>query len=124
MHIDANYTKARQSLICAVCDGSKEAGLLCCWGCYKKHGLRYGTPPAVQAKLDRSNDPDGVWARREAADEAFRNWLNRVDATCGYETRRDLGAVSAWRFAYDVGLSADTAISDARQARTLASIRD
>jgi hypothetical protein len=35
------------------------------------------------------------------ADDDFRNWLNFMDATLGYECRRKLRTVAEWRVIFD-----------------------
>jgi hypothetical protein len=36
-----------------------------------------------------------------SAPAEFADWLNKIDATIGYETRRKIGTVKAWRAMYE-----------------------
>jgi hypothetical protein len=47
-----DHPRVRASLICPVCEQAKDYGLVVCWPCYRKHGLRYGNP-VVDDILDR-----------------------------------------------------------------------
>lgn len=42
-------------------------------------------------------------AKQDFEDEVFSNWLNRVDATVGYETRCQLGSTVRWRKVWFLG---------------------
>lgn len=46
-----DHPHLRQSAICPLCSGPKDAGLVACWHCYRRYGLRDGNP-AVEARLD------------------------------------------------------------------------
>lgn len=44
MQID--FPHVRASSICPLCSGSKEAGLVCCWSCYREWRVRDGNQEA------------------------------------------------------------------------------
>ena len=41
-----DYPHVRSSIVCPLCHGHKEAGLLVCWPCYRAWGLRDGNAEA------------------------------------------------------------------------------
>jgi hypothetical protein len=41
--------EVRSNGICPLCFGPKTYGLVTCWPCYHRHGLKYGNPEAEQA---------------------------------------------------------------------------
>jgi hypothetical protein len=40
---------------CPLCEGYKEIGLVVCWPCYRKYGLRNGNPEA-ENKIEEANN--------------------------------------------------------------------
>jgi len=40
--MEMDFPHVRSSLICPLCGGSKEAGLICCWSCYRDRRMREG----------------------------------------------------------------------------------
>ena len=44
-----DHPRVRQSGICPLCDGEKERGLVACWPCFRRSGLKYGAPDAERA---------------------------------------------------------------------------
>ncbi len=41
-----DYPCVRASEVCPLCKGYKDQGLIACWYCYHRHGLRYGNEEA------------------------------------------------------------------------------
>ncbi len=42
MELIIDHPKIRESEVCPTCQGKKETGLVVCWSCYRKYGLRNG----------------------------------------------------------------------------------
>ncbi len=40
--IEIDHPKVRNSETCPTCQGHKDQGLVTCWPCYRKYGLRNG----------------------------------------------------------------------------------
>lgn len=49
MPASPDFPLVRASLTCPLCFGAKEAGLVACWACYRRIGLRYGNKDAEVA---------------------------------------------------------------------------
>ncbi len=45
----------RADAFCPLCEGVKGAGLVCCWPCYRREGMRNGNPKA-EAAIARRNE--------------------------------------------------------------------
>jgi len=50
-----DYPNVRSSTICPLCGEEKEAGLIVCWACYRKHEVRYGNPE-VESLLNHAEN--------------------------------------------------------------------
>lgn len=44
-----DHPEVRASVVCPLCLGPKDTGLICCWSCYRSKELRYGNPEAEQS---------------------------------------------------------------------------
>jgi len=44
--ITVDHPKVRDSRKCPLCGDKKETGLVSCWPCYRRYGLRQGNPQA------------------------------------------------------------------------------
>lgn len=47
-----DYPNVRTMNYCPICESDKDYGLIACWTCYRKYGLRYGMPPEVRVTLE------------------------------------------------------------------------
>lgn len=48
--------RVRMQIICPVCDGSKDRGLVACWPCFRKYDMRNGNPVCEEIIRDRENE--------------------------------------------------------------------
>jgi hypothetical protein len=59
MQFQIDNPLTRNSPICPLCSQRKDKGLVSCWGCYRRSGLKYGNPSAAariaanEARLER-----------------------------------------------------------------------
>lgn len=53
--MDNAHPRLRASLICPLCGGPKDKGLVCCWHCYRSYALRDGNPEA-EARLVQTEE--------------------------------------------------------------------
>jgi hypothetical protein len=51
MQTQIDHPLVRAGATCPLCGDRKDRGLVCCWSCYKLHGVRYGNQ-AAEAKID------------------------------------------------------------------------
>jgi hypothetical protein len=51
--IQIDHPNVRASVVCPLCQGVKDAGLVACWPCYRKNEMRYGNP-AAELKIDQA----------------------------------------------------------------------
>jgi hypothetical protein len=75
-------------MVCPLCDGTKSLGLVCCWECYRRHGLRYGNPEIERlldaAELAHETEYDFLSRERyhrkliNAADLAFELYAGKT----------------------------------------------
>jgi len=55
--IKVDNENVRASSRCPLCEGHKDIGLVTCWPCYRRYGLRNGNPEA-EARIERANEID------------------------------------------------------------------
>ena len=46
-----DHPNIRQSSYCPLCQLGKDTGMLVCWSCYRRHGMKYGNPD-IECYLD------------------------------------------------------------------------
>jgi hypothetical protein len=75
--VSADNPRVRASLVCPLCNGAKDAGLVACWPCFRSSGLKQGDPAAEArvAARERSLAPDDGFAT------AAHNVLSRAFPT-------------------------------------------
>lgn len=50
-----DHHNVRSSIICPVCGREKQAGLMVCWYCYRRHEMRYGNKE-VEMLIEKAED--------------------------------------------------------------------
>ena len=53
--IQTDHPNVRASVVCPLCQGAKDAGLVACWPYYRKNEMRYGNPDA-ELKIDQAEE--------------------------------------------------------------------
>lgn len=71
-----DYPRVRASLTCPLCNGTKDAGLIACWTCYRSHGMRNGLTTSDAAIISHAeaasdNTPAAARAATTTAESLF-----------------------------------------------------